>query len=104
MKPTNETKQITVLIGGRPYSLKIQATDEASITRIVQEINTKIDDFQVTYPHREQKDCMALSLLSYAIDLYKCSQNKSESVSAKSPEVQADLAKIDTLLDKILKE
>ena len=41
-----ETKQITVLIAGRPYRLKIKEGDEPTIRRIVKEVNEKINRFK----------------------------------------------------------
>lgn len=104
MDTNDNTRQITVLLAGRPYPLKIQAKDEVAIRRIIKEVNDKIDKFQVTYPHREQKDCMALSLLSYAVDLHKFRQNPVAAAQQESAEFAGKLTDLDALLDILLNE
>jgi cell division protein ZapA len=68
-----EEKQILVTIAGRPYPLKIKANDETAIRQIVKEVNDKVNRFQLTYPNREKQDCLAMALLTYAVDLHKTS-------------------------------
>lgn len=92
-----DSKQLTIIIAGRPYPLKIKAKDEPVIRRIVREINEKINKFQLTYPGREKQDCLAMALLAYAIDLHKAS-NQPDSTS---PEISERLSRIQALLDQM---
>jgi cell division protein ZapA len=39
MEGQEETKNITVVVAGRPYPLKIRVEDEASLRKIVKEVN-----------------------------------------------------------------
>lgn len=67
----NEQKTITVNIAGRNYPLKVQLTEEVTIRGIVDEINEKINQFQMTYAGRDKQDCLAMALLVYAVDFHK---------------------------------
>jgi cell division protein ZapA (FtsZ GTPase activity inhibitor) len=91
-----ESKQITVVIAGRPYPLKIQAEDEAAIRRIVKEVNEKINRFQLTYTDKDKQDCLSMAVLTYAVDLFKAQQ-----AATQDALMVAKLAQIDTLLDEI---
>ena len=66
-----DTTNITVLIAGRPYPLKIKAGDEAAIRKIVKEVNEKVNRFQLTYTKKDKQDCLSMALLTYAVDLHK---------------------------------
>lgn len=63
-----DAKQITVLIAGRPYPLKIKSGDEPTIRRIVKEVNEKVNKYQLAYPNRDKQDCLAMAALSLAVD------------------------------------
>lgn len=67
----NESMNITVLIGGRPYSLSIKTREEQLIRKAVKEVNEKINQFQLTYKQRDKQDCLSMALLTYAVDLTK---------------------------------
>lgn len=67
----DESMNITVLIGGRPYSLSIKTREEQLIRKTVKEINEKINSFQLTYKQRDKQDCLSMALLTSAVDLAK---------------------------------
>jgi len=67
----NESMNITVLIGGRPYSLSIKTREEQLIRKAVKDINDKVNEFQTTYKQRDKQDCLAMTLLTYSVDLAK---------------------------------
>lgn len=92
-----DSKQLTIIIAGRPYPLKIKAKDEPVIRRIAREINEKINKFQLTYPGREKQDCLAMALLAYAIDLHKAASRP----DAPSPEISDRLSRIQAILDQL---
>jgi cell division protein ZapA (FtsZ GTPase activity inhibitor) len=98
MEEKDDSKQLTVLIAGRPYPLKIKAGDEASIRRIVKEVNQKINEFQLAYPSRDKQDSMAMTVLSYAVDSFKA--RKSSSID--EPAFSAKLTDIESMLDQLL--
>lgn len=96
-----DTTNITVLIAGRPYPLKIKAGDEAAIRKIVKEVNEKVNRFQLTYTKKDKQDCLSMALLTYAVDLHKAQQGDSsdqENHSGLSEKVQ----QLDSLLDHLL--
>ena len=93
-----DSKQITLTIAGRPYPLKIKATDEAVIRKIAKEVNEKVNLFQLNYPNRDKQDCLAMALLAYAVDLYKASRRH----DAPMAEYSQQLQHIRDLLDQAL--
>ena len=93
-----ESKQITVLIGGRPYPLKIQSSDESVIRRIVRDVNEMVNKFQLNYPNRDKQDCLAMTALALAIDLDKALQ-----AAKHDPQLPEQLEQLDQLLDQLLK-
>lgn len=97
MEGKDNTKHITVLIAGRPYPLKINAEDEPRIRQVVKEVNDKINRFQLTYTNKDKQDCLAMALLTYAVDLHKTTltQNDGHSLSAQ-------LTQMEDLLDQLL--
>ncbi|MCW5923041.1 MAG: cell division protein ZapA [Saprospiraceae bacterium] len=65
------TIPVTVLIGGRPYLLKINAADEALVHRLAKEINDKTANFKSAQPSKDTQDCLAMALLTYAVELHR---------------------------------
>lgn len=98
MEEKDDSKQLTVLIAGRPYPLKIKTGDEASIRRIVKEVNQKINEFQLAYPSRDKQDSMAMTVLSFAVDTFKA--RKSSSID--EPLLSEKLSEIEASLDQLL--
>lgn len=95
-----EVKNITVVIAGRPYPLKVQDRDEPSIRKIVNEINEKVNDFQLTYTNKDKQDCLAMAALTYAVDNYK---TRLSNVALEDDVLVQRLENIDILLDQLLK-
>jgi len=90
-----ENKNITVVIAGRPYPLKIKSEDEAAIRRIVKEVNESINRFQLTYTNKDKQDCLSMAVLTYAVDLYKAQQ-----AAAQDAILSAKLSQLESLLDE----
>ena len=97
----NDTINITVLIAGRTYPLKIQTSDETAIRSIVKELNEKINRFQLTYSKKDKQDCLSMALLTYAVDLHKTKQNKT-STAEPDTELSNKINQLDELLDHLL--
>lgn len=92
------TTNITVLIAGRPYPLKIKEGDEPVIRRIVKDVNDKIALFQNTYPKKDRQDWISMALLTYAVDL-----NKTQAFNQTlDPQLSEKLSQINDLLSKSL--
>jgi len=98
MEDNLENKHITVIIGGRPYSLKVKTEDEAAIRRIVNEVNEKVNHFQLSYPNKDKQDGLSMVLLTYAVDLFKAQQNE----APPSDVLLAKLSQLDQLLGHVL--
>ncbi len=95
-----DVKNITVVIAGRPYPLKVQERDEPSIRKIVNEINEKVNDFQLTYTNKDKQDCLAMAALTYAVDNFK---TRLSNVALEDDVLVQKLENIDTLLEQLLK-
>jgi len=94
-----DSKQLTVTIAGRPYPLKIKASDEPMVRQIVKEVNEKVNKFQLTYPNREKQDCLAMALLGYAVDLHKAN---SQPTASSPSDVSDQLSRIEALLNEAM--
>ncbi|MBX2930129.1 MAG: cell division protein ZapA [Saprospiraceae bacterium] len=94
-----DIKSITVHVAGRPYPLKISVTDEIVIRRIVKEVNDKVNHFQLSYTNKDKQDCLAMALLTYAVDLYKSSHEFSQ-----DPDLASSLSRLEDLLDALVDE
>lgn len=91
-----DTINITVVIAGRPYPLRIKEPDEPVIRRLIKEINDTVNRFQQTYANKDKQDCLAMALLTQSIELYK-SQS-----SAPDDALTAQLSHLESLLDQAL--
>ena len=56
-----ETINITVVVGSRPYPLRISKDDEPVIRKIVKEVNEKINRFQLSYTNKDKQDCLSMT-------------------------------------------
>ncbi len=55
-------------LAGRVYPIKAGEAELEHIRSIAQEVDDKIQDFKRVYPSRDIQDCMAMTLLTYAVD------------------------------------
>ena len=80
-----ELISMSVMIAGRSYPLRVKEEDSESIQNVVDELNEKIKDFQLTYINKDKQDCLAMALLTYAVDLQKTRQSdgNSQTISDK---------------------
>ncbi len=105
MEPDYETKEITVLIGDKPYPLRIAASTEREIKRLVGEVNETINGFQIAHPEVTQKDCMAMSLLTYAVKLQQIKEDPANVLTAifklEKERIAEKLNGIETRLDEL---
>jgi cell division protein ZapA len=103
---SDSTTNITVLIAGRPYPLKIKEGDEPIIRRIVKEVNDKITLFQNTYPRKDRQDWLSMAILTFAVDLHKLQATppKTQNVAQPVPDTQLAerLSQLDSLLTDVL--
>ncbi len=100
MDNQNNKIRITVTIAGRPYSLKVQAEDEPVILRLTKEINDKLRQFQTTYKGKDKQDLIAMTLLTYSVDLHKARTKTTTDLSTNH--LTEPLQDIENLLDNLL--
>ncbi len=103
---SDSTNNITVIIAGRPYPLKIKEGDEPIIRRIVKEVNDKISLFQNTYPRKDRQDWLSMALLTCSVDLHKAQATLAQPVpvaeSTTDPEFSDRLSHLDSLLSSLV--
>lgn len=83
-------KGITIAIAGRSYSLKVVEHEVDMIERVAREINDKVSDLQSRYTANDKQDCLAMALLTYAVDQARQDEN-SPSVLEKLETIQNEL-------------
>jgi len=96
MDKDQNIKSISVMIAGRNYPLKINEQEESRIKKIAQNINLKINEFQIKYSSKMKQDWMAMALLTYANELDKHNEPK------KDTSLQDDLSSIESQLELLL--
>jgi cell division protein ZapA (FtsZ GTPase activity inhibitor) len=99
---SDSTNNITVIIAGRPYPLRIKEGDEPIIRRIVKEVNDKIALFQNTYPRKDRQDWMSMALLTIAVDLHKLQATATQPASVPVPVEDLQLTERLSQLDSVL--
>ncbi len=91
-------ESVQVMIAGRTYPLRVKQEDIESINKVVDDINEKVKDFQLTYINKDKQDCLAMALLTYAVDFYKIK------FSDTTPQqIVQKVDHLETLLENILK-
>jgi cell division protein ZapA (FtsZ GTPase activity inhibitor) len=99
---SDSTNNITVIIAGRPYPLKIKEGDEPIIRRIVKEVNDKIALFQNTYPRKDRQDWLSMALLTIAVDLHKAQATLAQPAPVAEPTTDPHLSERLSHLDLLL--
>lgn len=99
MEVQDEMIRITVLIAGRPYPLKIHAKEEPVVRRLVKVLNDRIIQFQQAYK-KDKQDLLAMTLLTYAMDLHKAQSNKTSNIPIT--QLTNSIQEVDELLESIL--
>ena len=93
-----ETTNITIYIDDRPYSLKVNVSEEAMIRQVVDEVNTKLKHFQQAYKNRDKKDLLSMTLLTYAVEMAKFNNTQTSAAIDKRLDALNDL--LDDALNK----
>ena len=89
---------MTVNIAGRSYPLRVKENDKLSIQQVVDDINEKVRDFQLTYINKDKQDCLAMALLTYAVDYKKIKQENDV-----SERVNQKVDHLESMIDEIIK-
>jgi Cell division protein ZapA len=94
----SEMRSINVTVAGRVFPLKIKIEEEDAIRETVLEINELVQKFQLMYVRRDKYDCLAMALLTYAVEVHRLKTNSVESKIADR------IDRIDLFLTKLLKK
>ena len=94
---TDDLISLNIMIAGRSYPLKVKSDDKESIQSVVDEINEKIKDFQLTYINKDKQDCLAMALLTYAVEFHKAKNENSSS------ELSHKVDHLENMIDGLLK-
>ena len=67
----DEPISIKVIIGGRPYPLRISWKNEEQVRKAAKLINEKLEKYMDKVAYRDYQDLLAIVALDYAIDSLK---------------------------------
>ncbi len=116
----NELVAIQIDIAGRAYPLKVNVREKEQVLEIVENLNSRLQNFQSQFPRQEKVDYLSMALLTYATDLHhsgsQLPQMSSSTVAQAQPqstiqetplptlpeEILEKLSDLETLLDKLL--
>lgn len=93
-----QLKSMQIMIAGRSYPLRVKEEDMDAIKEVVEEINEKIKDFQLTYINKDKQDCLAMALLTYAVELQKVKIN-----NTAPQQISRKVDHLEKLIENILK-
>lgn len=60
--------KININIAGRSYPLMVNSQEKAIAMDIEKQVNTYIQEFQMTYPKVDMVDCLNMSIIKLAFD------------------------------------
>lgn len=86
----------SVSVCGRSYPIRVREGEVALIQSVAKMINEKIREFQSTYKKRDLQDCMAMTLLTYAME------NAETSKSSVNDDFRNQLNALNSYLDRQL--
>lgn len=87
---------INIVIGDRPFRIKIKPEDEGTVRSTLKTINDKIIEFKTQFAGKDMQDYVSMVVLWYAT---QPGLNESGSISA---DFSGSLSKLEEQLDKIL--
>ncbi len=87
---------INIVIGDRPFRIKIKPEDEGTVRSTLKTINDKIIEFKTQFAGKDMQDYVSMVVLWYAT---QPGLNESGAISA---DFSGSLSKLEEQLDKIL--
>jgi cell division protein ZapA (FtsZ GTPase activity inhibitor) len=66
-----ESKHISVIIGGRSYNLQVESGEEKTVRDATELIKDKVAQIESRYPHKDKQDVLAMTLLTLHVDAMK---------------------------------
>jgi cell division protein ZapA (FtsZ GTPase activity inhibitor) len=93
----SEMIPINIIIGDRPYRIRINPEDEEQVRKTLKTINDKIIEFKTSFAGKDMQDYIAMVLAWYA------TQTPAEnSASLLSKEMADALLKMEQQIDNVL--
>jgi cell division protein ZapA (FtsZ GTPase activity inhibitor) len=83
-------------LAGRVYPIKAAEDELEQIRSIAREVDEKVQDFKRAYPSKDTQDCLAMTLLTYAVDKSTLGEDGVERINDK-------LTKAHDLLDGLVR-
>lgn len=93
-----DSKHISVVIGGRSYNLVVDLAEERTVRDAVQSIDDKYAQMEARYPAKDKQDLLAMTLLTLMVDAMK---DKSSS-GLDSVQIIERLSALELLADSYL--
>ena len=87
---------LNIIIADRSYRIKILASDEETIRRVLKTINEKILAFKTQFAGKDMQDYVSMVLIWYA------TQAKENTTEILSEDVVASLLKMEKQLDEVI--
>jgi cell division protein ZapA len=63
--------RIEANIAGRTIPLKVSEEEENIVRKAIEDINSRIRQYQSEYTQKDIQDCILMALLTYAVDMHK---------------------------------
>jgi cell division protein ZapA len=87
---------LNIVIADRSYRIKILASDEETIRRVLKTINEKILEFKTQFAGKDMQDYVSMVLIWYA------TQAKENTTEILSEDLLAALLKMEKQLDEVI--
>jgi cell division protein ZapA len=87
---------LNIVIADRSYRIKILASDEETIRKVLKTINEKILEFKTQFAGKDMQDYVSMVLIWYA------TQAKENTTEILSEDLLASLLKMEKQLDEVI--
>lgn len=85
---------IKVNIGGRPYNMAIERSEEEFVRKAAESVNKTIKEYSKAFEYKDMQDLYAMIALQFASGFIKIEEDK----SFREREMEDKLVEIDSLL------
>lgn len=93
---TDQLIPLNIVIADRSYRIKILASDEETIRRVLKTINEKILEFKTQFAGKDMQDYVSMVLIWYA------TQAKENTSEILSEDLVQSLLKMEKQLDEVI--
>jgi len=96
MMTNDQLIPLNIVIADRSYRIKILASDEETIRKVLKTINEKILEFKTQFAGKDMQDYVSMVLIWYA------TQAKENSTEILNEDLLASLLKMEKQLDDVI--